>query len=300
MKSSLTLLALALWLTFSRSANARADTLRLATYNVENYNEANRMVEGVYREKHPKPEAEKTALRAMIKALDADVIALQEMGTAPFLAELQRDLRGEGCDYPYAEVLDAVDTERHVAVLSRRKFTAVRKHTDLAHIYFGERSGVLRGLLEVRLKLGDEEISIGVVHLKSRYTDRKDDPESALRRSGEAVAVRDRLLELFPDPAKTKFFLVGDCNDTTASRPIRALAQRGNLTLLTPLRATDSRGETWTHRYVKEDIYSRVDYIFASPAALPLARGKTATIFDQPLALQASDHRPVLVVLSTE
>ncbi len=284
----------------SLTAALGADSLRVATYNVENYNLTNRMVDGVWREKFPKPEAEKAALRAVIKALDADVIAFQEMGAAPFLAELQRDLASEGYVYPHAELLEAVDTERHVAVLSRRKFTAVRKHTDLTHVYFGEKSGVLRGLLEVRLRFGEKEIALGVVHLKSRYTDRKDDPESALRRAGEAVAVRDRLLELFPAPEREAFFLLGDCNDTTASRPIRALAQRGNLTLLTPLRAADRNGETWTHRYAKEDIYSRVDYIFASPAALPLVRDRAAVIFDAPETKLASDHRPVLMVLQTE
>ena len=38
--------------------------------------------------------------------------------------------------------------------------------------------------------------------LKSRWTERRDDPEAALRRGREATAARDRVLELFPEPAE--------------------------------------------------------------------------------------------------
>ncbi len=275
-----------------------AETLRLATYNVENYNLADRVVDGVWREKYPKPEEQKAALRTVIKALDADVLALQEIGGAQFLQELRRDLEREGCAYPHAEVLAALDAERCVAVLSRRKFTHVRGHMDLVHDYLGEKTGVLRGMLEVRLTFDGEEVAICVLHLKSRRTDRKDDPESLMRRSGEAVAVRERLLELFPEPAKSPFFVLGDFNDTTQSRPLRAFYQRGKLTLTEPLRAADGNGETWTHRYLREDIYSRVDYVLASPAARKWVRTTDAKIFDHPETKKASDHRPVLVVLS--
>ena len=114
-----------------------AETLTIATYNVNNYLITTRIVQGAFRKDYPKPETEKTALRANIKALDADIIALQEMGARPFLDELLRDLKHDGADYPYAELLDSPDDpDRHLAVLSRRPFTLVRKHTDLTFKYF--------------------------------------------------------------------------------------------------------------------------------------------------------------------
>mgnify|MGYP002780835233 CR=1 FL=1 len=167
----------------------RAETITIATYNVENYVAANRLVDGVYREAYPKPEAAKTALRSVIRALDADVLALQEIGPLPYLTELQRDLKNEGLDYPHAAWLEAADPERHVAVLSKRPFVAVNKHADLAFLYFKQEERVKRGLLEVRVASGDSELTLFVVHLKSRFTDRADDPESALRRAGEAGAI---------------------------------------------------------------------------------------------------------------
>ena len=95
-----------------------AETLTVASYNVENYLATNRMVEGTYRQDYPKPEAAKQALRAVIRALNADVIALEEMGPRPYLDELQRDLAREGLAYPHAELLEAADVRRRLSLVA--------------------------------------------------------------------------------------------------------------------------------------------------------------------------------------
>ena len=104
---------------------ARAETITVATYNVENYVAAGRMVDGAYRPAYPKPEAAKEAMRTVIRALRADVLALQEMGPGRYLEELRRDLRAEGLDYPHLALAEAADADRHVAVLSRLPFRRV-------------------------------------------------------------------------------------------------------------------------------------------------------------------------------
>lgn len=282
---------------WASTAALRAETLTIATYNVQNYCLADRMVDGTYRQAYPKPEAEKQALRAAIRALDADVLAIQEMGTKAFLEELQRDLAADGMKYPHAELLEADDKDRHVAVLSRRPFTAVGRHTDLTFSYFKNKEPVKRGLLEVRFKTEAGELTLFVVHLKSRFTDRDDDPLSAQRRLGEAVAVRDRVLKIFPEPAKARYLLVGDCNDSAASRPLRSLVKRGDTEIFVRVPAFDSRGEVWTHYYRKEQIYSTVDHVLVSPALKPAVASGSAKILDLPEVSLASDHRPVVVKL---
>lgn len=276
---------------------ARAETLTVATYNVENYTLADRMADGVYRKAYPKPEAEKTALRAVIRSLNADVIALQEIGGEAFLKELQRDLLREGMDYPYAEVLDAADADRHVAVLSRRPFASVVRHTDLTFKYFDGTEAVKRGLLELHFATEAGDVTLFVVHLKSRYTDRKDDPESALQRAGEATVVRDRVLKIFPEPAQARFLMTGDFNDTRASRPVRAMLERGKTKIAEWLPAEDSRGERWTHWFKRDDAYTRVDHVLVSPGLLPMVHGQAGKIGDAPETMAASDHRPLVVVL---
>jgi len=280
--------------------SGRGETLTIATYNVENYGVADRMTENGYRKEYPKPEAQKEALRKVIRAVDADVWVLQEIGGAEYVRELQRDLRREGTDYPHAAVIEAADEARRVAVLSRRAFADVVEHRDLEFRYFGGMEKVKRGLIEVRFATAAGEVTLFGVHLKSRYTDRADDPRSAIRREGEATAIRDAVLRRFPEPAKARFLIVGDFNDDRASRALQRMRKRGEVTIAELLPAQDSRGEAWTHVYRKEDSYTRVDHVLVSPGLAGAVRGEAARIFDGDGVRDASDHRPVVVTLELE
>jgi len=281
----------------SVAASLCAETLTVATYNIENYTAADRMTEAGYRQNYPKPEAAKQALRSVLRALNADVLVLQEMGPRPYLEELRRDLRAEGLDYPYASLLEASDDARHVAVLAKRPCKSATPHTGLDFKYFDGREQVKRGLLEVVLPTSAGDVTLWAVHLKSRFTDRPDDPNSAMRRAGEAGAIRDFILKRHPDPQTARFAVLGDFNDNKTSRPIRAFLARGKTEITELLPATDSRGEVWTRAYAREDSYERPDFILVSPGLKPFVRDGTAKIFDQPETRAASDHRPVVMVL---
>ena len=277
-----------------------AQALTVATYNVENYVVADRMVEGVYREAYPKPEQEKAALRQVIGGISPDILAVQEMGPQPFLDDFQRELKLAGQDFPYTALLEAVDPDRHVAVLSKVPFKEVRRHDRLPLVYFGRKEAVKRGVLEIVFATEQGDFSIFLIHLKSRRTERKDDPESAVQRALEAEAVRDLVLARYPDPARAKFLICGDWNDTRDSRPVRALQKRGDLALGEILRAADSRGETWTHFYHREDSFSRIDYFLVSAALKPFVAGGQAAVWDGPGTREGSDHRPVVLKLNLD
>lgn len=273
------------------------ETLTIATYNIENYGPANRMTEAGYRKDYPKPEPEKRALRAVIRALNADVLVLQEMGTQPYLDELRRDLKTEGLDYPHAILAAADDADRHVALLSRRPLKAVTTHSDLEFTYFGAKEKVKRGLLEATITTDEGDLTVFAIHLKSRFTERPDDALSTIRRTGEATAVRDRVLKRFPTPAKARFVILGDCNDSKASKAVERLRDRGKTAVAELLPAADTRGESWTHAFRRDDTYTRVDYIFVSPALTSTVQGGAARIFDGEGVRAASDHRPVVATL---
>ncbi len=278
-------------------ALAHAETLTIATYNLENYGPANRMTEAGYRKDYPKPEAEKRALRQVIRGLNADVLVLQEMGGQPYLDELRRDLKAEGVDYPHAALASASDADRHLAIISRRPLTAVATHTDLEFKYFGTMEGVKRGLLEATIATDAGKVTIFTLHLKSRLTERSDDSASTIRRAGEATAIRDRVLRRFPVPAEARFLILGDCNDGKTSRAAAFLQKRGKTEISWLLPAADSRGELWTHLYRREETYTRVDQIFVSPGLKSAVKESVARIFDGAGVREASDHRPVSVVL---
>lgn len=279
-------------------AVADAETLKIATLNVENYGAADRVTTEGYRKDYPKPEAAKRALRTVMRGLDADVLVLQEMGLRPYLEELKRDLATEGLIYTEAVLLEAGDADRHVALLAKRPLKAVVQHTDLTFKYFDlEAAVVKRGLLEVTIATPSGNITIWAVHLKSRYTERPDDPTSAKRRGGEATAIRDRVLQKFPDPQAARFLILGDFNDVKSSAAVRYMAKRGKTVIAELLPVSDSRGESWTYFFRKEDTYQRVDHVLVSPGLMPAVRGGRATIYDGPGSLEASDHRAVKVTL---
>jgi len=157
---------------------------------------------------------------------------------------------------------------------------------------------VKRGLLEVVVGFTDGEFTIFAVHLKSRFTERPDDPLSTIRRTGEATAIRDRVLKRFPVPGPAHFIIVGDFNDAKSSKAIERLHARGKTVIAELLPVADSRGETWTHAYRREDSYTRVDHILVSPGLMPMVLGRKGTIFDGDGVRAASDHRPVMVSFS--
>ncbi|HWL17888.1 MAG TPA: endonuclease/exonuclease/phosphatase family protein [Opitutus sp.] len=291
----------AFWLGFLLSESAGRESLTIATYNVENYGLANRMTDAGFRPEYPKPERQKAALRRVIRALNADIVVLQEIGGEAYLEELARDLRGEGCDYPFRAIVDAADAERKLGLLARVRPVAFVPHAGLTIDYRGEVVPVKRGLLEARFPTPAGELALFGVHLKSRYTDRADDPQSAARRTAEAASIRDAVLRVFPDPSRALFVIVGDFNDSKDSPALQRFRRRGQTPLAELMPAFDSRGEAWTHAYAKRDTYTRVDHVLLSPGLRQQdGIGAIARVFDGDGVREASDHRPVVLTLRFE
>src|SRR5437762_415276 len=93
-------------------AGLPAELFRVATYNLNNY-----LLAGS--ESRPAKSAEsRHQIRNNLHALNADVLALEEMGGPDDLAELRSSLQSEGLNYPHWEWAPGADTNIHVAVLS--------------------------------------------------------------------------------------------------------------------------------------------------------------------------------------
>ena len=272
-------------------------TVRLATYNLRNYLSMDRHIEGLWRQDYPKPEHEKQIVRAIIKEVSADIIALQELGDISYLEELRSDLKLDGLDYPYLVHMKGEDNLRHIGILSKIKPFEVHKHTDLNFKYFKDRLFVRRGLLEV---VFDQPFSVDkfrlfVVHLKSQLSSTKLDPRSELRRVREAEACRDRILERMSKSKEGAFIIAGDFNDHPGSSCFRRFESKGNTRISELLYSSDSRGELWTYFYKREAIYSTVDGFFISTILDALADVGDGHIVDSYSPMQGSDHRAVYV-----
>ena len=280
--------------------------LRIATYNLHNYRDENRFSdEGKFLFAHPKPEKSKEAVRRTILAVRPDVLAVQEIGGAPWLDELADALARDGLVFPYRATLEGYDRFNRLAVLSRVPFSETIK--------IAAPKKLTRGLLGVVIPVaGGEPLAVFNVHLKSKVSSDPDDPESVARRSAEARFVR-RLIEYrvqdekaaervpasrrFSAPARLKraprerFVLVGDFNDVPGSAPLAPLEAT---TFARALPAKSADGGEATFVNARREYFFTFDRIFVSPALF--RRGYVAgsagiAAFEWSAA--ASDHRMV-------
>ena len=272
----------------------------MATLNLKNYLAVNRVIEGVYRRNYPKSELEKAALWEIIKAIDPDILAVQEMGSEPYLKEFQRDLRAYGIDFPHIFLLEAADPDRHLALLSRFPPIELLSLTSLDFKYFEARKTVKRGLLGAVFQTDNFTWTLFNVHLKSKWTVRSDDQESRLQRHREAIAIRNFIKIRFSPGDGDRYLIIGDLNSTMTENPLKRLLKSGTRVLAEVVPAADSRGETWTYYYAKEGVYSRFDYILSSPSLLPHVVENRGTVVDFPEMLIGSDHRLIYIDLEFE
>lgn len=276
--------------------------LRIASWNLHNYGLFDRLIDGKFRSNYPKPEAEKSAIRAVIARVQPDVIALQELGGAKFLKELQKDLKAEGQDYPYSEYLQAADEDRQLAILSKIPFTEVYHLANLTYKTAEDSYSVLRGCLGVTLESPEGLFTLFNVHLKSKLDKPKSKLDAACenvadqRRRGETLAIRKALasIEMNPD---VPYLVVGDFNDSYRSPAVQLFMKKGDQVHLKLLPITDSRGEAWTYAYHREDAYTRIDHMLISPALWPWVANSQGVIVDGPQVLQGSDHRMIYMDL---
>ena len=271
-----------------------AETIRIATLNLDNYLSIDRRVEGRWRPNYPKPEVEKAALRTLILKTAPQVLAVQEIGSWAHLRELQRDLVTEGITYPHLALIEAADPDRHIAVLSQITFSQIIEVDYLAFPYFSNHQPVQRGLLEVVFSTQGIRWSLFNLHLKSRYTNRRDDPQSRRRREGEAATIAQHINQKYPLHTQPHFLIVGDFNDTPADRTPRLLTQEQGQRVAAHIPCFDIYGEPWTYYYAKKDAYYCFDGVLVSPALLSHVKQGRGVVVD---ARRGSDHRLVYIDL---
>lgn len=270
-------------------------TVRVATFNVRNYNITDRWVEGKFFKRYPKPEVEKEALRRVIGLVRPDVLVMQEVGGVGFLKELQKDLEGEGVGYPYRFLVEGLDGERHIGVLSREVFVEAVGYDDLNFRVLGREFGVKRGLMELRFRTEGVEWGLFGVHLKSRKWKQSKDYESQKQRIGEATVIRDKIRERYGDGNKENYLIVGDFNDDPKSKTLKRFLESGERVISVMLPAVDMRGEVWTHFREGCGVYSRIDYILVSPLMYGRIKNGGGIIVDDVSVAKASDHRMIYV-----
>lgn len=274
----------------------QAKTIKVASWNVRNYLLKDRYIYGSFKPDYPKPESEKAALREAILAERPDILLLQEMGGEPFVRELQQDLKTEGLHYTHLCVLEGRDSVRMLAVLSQEAIHAQHLHKNIKFRYFGRDERVMRGLMELHFVTEGIRWTLYNIHLKSRFSTRKQDPQSAFFREGEARAIRNHIREHPDQASEGRYLLMGDFNDHIDSPVLSRFLKVSDQRLAQEIPLKDQRGESWTYYNERSRVYEQVDFALAGLGWRALEITPRGYIVDRsPEELAGNDHRMIVV-----
>ncbi|MGV3531473.1 MAG: endonuclease/exonuclease/phosphatase family protein [Chthoniobacteraceae bacterium] len=278
-------------LAFATPALAQTREVVVATYNVQNYVGEVRDGPRSLRSKAKPPEAV-AALVRIIAEINPDILGLCEMGDPDQFADFQVKLREAGLGYTASAYVEGADTVRHLALLSRFPIASHDSRSDVRYLLNGVEERVQRGFLDVTVQVNpDYQLRLVGAHLKSKLA--APEGESLMRRH-EAQLLRKHIERILAADPQVNLLLFGDFNDQRNEPAIQEImGTRGTAAHLVDLPAQDAVGDRWTHYWKVADVYSRLDYLFASPALIREVSKEKTLIYRGPDWLTASDHRPV-------
>jgi endonuclease/exonuclease/phosphatase family metal-dependent hydrolase len=255
--------------------------LRVATYNVLNlfdgYDNPYKSDESTA----PKNRWELAALRATIDALEADVLAVQEVENRGVLEELNAGLRRP---FPVVELIEGNDPRGiDVGLLSRFPLVRTISHRmQPLDAELAPERGIARDFVVFELAIGPKQrLLVMPLHLKSKRS-ASGDPQSNKWRKAEALAIADGIRELRKRGFDMPLVLLGDLNDTRDSEPLAPLFAK-----LQDACAGLTDEQRWTHEY--SGVKSQIDHVLFD-GALKVLEASVLHQEDAP-----SDHSPVQI-----
>ena len=269
--------------------------LRFITYNIENWLIMDRVVDHKTVRQTPKPDSQKKAVVRILANNSPDVVGICEIGQPADLTELRDDLKSAGLDLPFSHYTGGADPVRHLALLSRFPITSTAQPAETEFRMKGQTFAINRGILDATIQARGKSYRFIGVHLKSRREIPGADQEDM--RVNEARLVRRHLDSILKSDPDARLIVYGDFNDNRPSTSFKTITvNTGDPTYLTVIPCQDSHGETWTHYWASQDIYSRFDYVIVTRPLKPEIDFRSSRIIDEPAWAEASDHRPLLAV----
>ena len=283
------------------------NSLRIATYNLENLYDR---YDNPYSSKDsridyntsPKPARELYALSKVIKSVNADIIALQEVENRGFLNEFNSSYLRD-MNYKYVVLIEANSSKTtrgrgiDVAVLSR---VPVYSATTFQHFKFplnekdNSMANFSRDFLYVKLRPKNfPEINLFVLHTISR----RGGAYAHYRRIAEAKGAAKVITNELGKEKNPWIVITGDFNDTANSESLKTYMTIPGIPLKR-IPAYDSKKKPYTY-YGKNGTYppATLDHIIVSKPIENALEQSNAVILNDKTAGIASDHRPVYVTL---
>ena len=281
-------------------------TVTVAAYNVENFFD---VWDNPYTDDEGTPVKSRDDVRNLaraIKALDADVLVVQELEHEQLLTALVEEfLPDAGYDYLAASpgndgrgiVLGCLSRYPITQVTSHRlqRFT----HPDHPETVYRFSRDLLRFTIDVGI---DRPLQVYNVHLKSNGS-RPGDPNSMLKRTAEAARVKQILRDAVDADPGVLAVVAGDFNSAYETRPDQdrpwpAMAylsapESDGSQLLTDVHAALTDAERVTHPGGGKYPPVTFDYILATPAMAARYVPDSAHVLPQGNLTGGSDHLPL-------
>lgn len=224
-------------------------------------------------------EARATQIADAIRALDADVISLQEIETQPCLDALLVRLADA---MPYG-ILGEIGTTASVdvAVLSRRPIELVVGHraSEPLTLPDGTITAFARELLEVHTRSPNGvEVVLFATHFKSKSSD---DPARRLAEAQVSARVVGDVAARTPNAI---VLLAGDLNDTPDSPPLAALTGSGLI------RLADDLPPAKQATYFYAGLGQSIDHILLAPGHAPVRVTRSSRTWRDRAGWGGSDH----------
>lgn len=292
----------AIWLAvFVISAPAfsqESEEFVFCSYNLKNWLSMERYLGGAAEEIAPKPIEEKKRLIEMLADIHPDVLGVCEVGTDEDVADLQKRLKSAGVNLPHVERAHGGDSTRSLALLSRFPISARKSQVDLKYQIGDQTFPMQRGILDATVDLSATlHVRFLGVHLKSKRA--IPEADEAMMRRNEAHLLRSHIDGVFRQDAEVKLLCYGDFNEHRNEPAIsEIIGSRSSASYMTDLPLHDADGLVWTHFWDSADVYSRLDFLFASRSLRPMIDLRKARIYTARDFDKASDHRPLVITIS--
>jgi len=242
-----------------------------------------------------KPGSDINAIAGGIASMRPHVVAVQEVGSAEALDQLQQEITAAGHAMPYADHLEPVDGGHGLGLLSCFPVIERLHETNLSYTIKNQAIPFSRGIQEIAVESDSgKRIHIMNVHLRSR--DFHPAGQTEMRRNEArllAAHIRSRQHHSSPAP----LLVCGDFGDNQRSAALREIIEHPDLSL-DPLPLSDPLGDTWTVRDPDEEIWRRQQFIFADAYWLPRFRPEKSGILSGLALASASRNRPLVAVFS--
>lgn len=260
--------------------------VKVACYNVENFFDAH---DDPYRRDEStetKPEAQVAKVAEAIRAIDADVLALEEVENRGVLESL---MKTQLSDLGYRNVVLFEGNDTRGIDCALVTWLPVGPVTSHRHVEFSDGSGgqmtFRRDLLQVRIEPPNHpSFDVFVVHLKCCGGD----DDKRVRRA-EAIALRKVVDEILGGNPDARFVICGDFNDKWNSMTMKSIRGEGP----TALQGFVDDLPEGAMSYHKPPYLSVIDFIIASPGMAKIYVPKSYRIVAGPALEAASDHFPV-------